>query len=61
MRQFKRFIYIGGDMGILICGLNGVGKSTIGKKLAERLSYRFIDNENLYFPKDDKSYMFSNK
>ena len=29
-------------MGILICGLNGVGKSTIGKKLAERLSYCFI-------------------
>ena len=47
-------------MGILICGLNGVGKSTIGKKLAERLSYCFIDNEDLYFPKDDKSYMFSN-
>ena len=47
-------------MGILICGLNGVGKSTIGKKLAERLSYCFIDNEDLYFPKDDNSYMFSN-
>lgn len=47
-------------MGILICGLNGVGKSTIGKKLAERLSYCFIDNEDLHFPKADKSYMFSN-
>ena len=27
------------------CGLNGVRKSTIGKKLAECLSYQFIDNE----------------
>lgn len=28
--------------------------------LAERLSYQFIDNEDLYFPKTDKKYMFSN-
>lgn len=47
-------------MRILICGLNGVGKSTIGKKLAEYLSYQFIDNEDLYFPKEDKSYEFTN-
>ncbi len=47
-------------MGILICGLNGVGKSTIGKILAERMSYQFIDNEELYFPKTDKSYEFAN-
>ena len=47
-------------MGILICGLNGVGKSTIGSILAERMSLRFIDNEDLYFPKTDRSYAFSN-
>ena len=47
-------------MGILICGLNGVGKSTVGKSLAERLSYRFIDNEDLFFPKVDPSYEFAN-
>ncbi|MCQ2478714.1 MAG: AAA family ATPase [Clostridia bacterium] len=47
-------------MGILICGLNGVGKSSIGIILAERLSYRFIDDEDLYFSKQDKSYKFSN-
>ncbi|MBE6063443.1 MAG: hypothetical protein E7207_07820 [Clostridium butyricum] len=47
-------------MGILICGLNGVGKSTIGKLLAKRMSYKFIDNEELYFPKNDKWYEFSN-
>ena len=46
-------------MGILICGLNGAGKSTLGRILAERLGYRFIDNEDLYFPKDDPSYLFS--
>ena len=39
--------------GILMCGLNGVGKSTLGKALAERLGFHFIDNEDLYFPKTD--------
>ena len=33
-------------MGILICGLNGTGKSTLGRMLAERLGYCFIDNED---------------
>ena len=46
-------------MGILICGLNGCGKSTLGRLLAERLGYRFIDNEDLFFPKDDPSYLYS--
>lgn len=46
-------------MGILICGLNGAGKSTLGRILAERLGYQFIDNEDLYFPKDDPSYLFA--
>ena len=46
-------------MGILICGLNGCGKSTLGRQLADQLGYRFIDNEDLYFPKDDPSYLYS--
>ena len=46
-------------MGILICGLNGSGKSTLGRMLAERIGYDFIDNEDLYFPKTDGSYLFS--
>lgn len=46
-------------MGILICGLNGVGKSTLGRILADRMGYEFIDNEDLFFPKADPSYMFS--
>ena len=46
-------------MGILICGLNGTGKSTLGRMLADRMGYEFIDNEDLYFPRADPSYMFS--
>ena len=46
-------------MGILICGLNGTGKSTLGKMLADRLGYEFIDNEDLWFPKTDPAYKFS--
>ncbi len=46
-------------MGILICGLNGAGKSTIGRMLADRMGYEFIDNEDLWFPKADSSYTFS--
>ena len=36
-------------IGIQICGLNGCGKSTLGRALAERIGFHFIDNENLYF------------
>lgn len=46
-------------IGILMCGLNGAGKSTLGKALAEELSFRFIDNENLYFPKTDSNYTYA--
>ena len=46
-------------MGILICGLNGTGKSTLGRMLADRMGYEFIDNEDLWFPKTDSSYTFS--
>lgn len=47
-------------MGILICGLNGTGKSTLGRLLADRIGYEFIDNEDLYFPKAGSSYDFAN-
>ena len=40
-------------MGIIVCGLNGVGKSTLGKALAEKLGYPFIDMEDLFFGKAD--------
>lgn len=45
--------------GIIMCGLNGVGKSTLGRALAEKLNARFIDNEDLYFPKTDASYTYA--
>lgn len=45
-------------MGIIICGMNGSGKSTLGRALADSLGWRFIDNEDLYFPKDDPAYLY---
>lgn len=39
--------------GIIICGLNGTGKSTLGKALAKKLNFYFIDSETLYFPAAD--------
>ena len=45
--------------GIIICGLNGAGKSTIGKALAKKLDFHFIDNEELYFPKTDPHYTYA--
>ena len=46
-------------MGIIICGLNGTGKSTLGKALAEKQHFHFIDIENLYFPKTDPNYIYA--
>ena len=46
-------------MGIIICGLNGTGKSTFGKALAEKLHFHFIDIENLYFPKTNPNYIYA--
>lgn len=45
--------------GIIVCGLNGTGKSTLGKALAEKLHFYFIDNEDLYFPKMDPAYVYA--
>lgn len=45
--------------GIIVCGLNGSGKSTLGKALSEALGFHFIDNERLFFPKDNPHYEFS--
>lgn len=39
--------------GILICGLNGCGKSTVGRALAKETGFHFIDIENLYFSTAD--------
>lgn len=45
--------------GILICGLNGCGKSTLGEALAERMGYTWIDMEDCYFPKTDSRYPYA--
>lgn len=45
--------------GIIVCGLNGVGKSTLGKALANELYFYFIDNEDLFFPKTDPQYPYA--
>lgn len=46
-------------IGIIVCGLNGVGKSTLGRALAKKLHFSFIDNEDLYFPKTDTNYLYA--
>lgn len=46
-------------MGIILCGMNGCGKSTLGRALAAQLGWRFIDNEDLYFPKADPEHPFA--
>lgn len=46
-------------MGLIICGLNGSGKSTLGRAVAQRLGWRFIDNEDLYFPKEDPAHPYA--
>ena len=45
--------------GIIVCGLNGTGKSTLGKALAERLHFHFIDAEDLCFPKTDPAHIYA--
>lgn len=45
--------------GILVCGLNGCGKSTLGKLLAEQLGFLFLDDEALFFPETDADYIYS--
>ena len=47
-------------IGIQICGLNGCGKSTLGKALAARTGYYFIDNENLYFSRTANTEPYAN-
>ena len=46
--------------GIQICGLNGCGKSTLGRALAERLGFHFIDNEDLYFSRTGPNEPYTN-
>ena len=47
-------------IGIQICGLNGCGKSTLGRALAARMGFHFIDNEDLYFTRTNIDEPYSN-
>ena len=47
-------------IGIQICGLNGCGKSTLGRALADRMGFHFIDNENLYFVRSQPNESYAN-
>lgn len=47
-------------IGIQICGLNGCGKSTLGRALAEKIGFHFIDNENLYFDRSQVNEPYTN-
>lgn len=44
--------------GIIVCGCNGSGKSILGKELAKKLNYRFIDVEDCFFPKRNADYIY---
>lgn len=46
--------------GIIICGLNGCGKSTLGKELAEKTGFYFIDNEYLFFSRSEPDQPYTN-
>lgn len=46
-------------IGILVCGLNGVGKSTFGRALAAQLKFHFIDSEELFFSSADPDSPYS--
>lgn len=46
-------------IGIIVCGLNGSGKSTFGKALSEKLGLHFIDAETLFFPEADARQIYT--
>lgn len=45
-------------MSIIVCGLNGCGKSMFGRALADKLNYAFMDIEDYYFPKTSNNYIY---
>jgi adenylate kinase family enzyme len=42
--------------GIIVFGLNGSGKSTIGRQLANELDYKYMDIEDYFFMESDIPY-----
>ena len=48
------------EKGIVICGLNGCGKSTLGRALAKELGLPYIDSEDLFFTRTEDSAPYAN-
>ena len=46
--------------GIVVCGLNGCGKSTLGRALAQKIGFHFIDNEELFFTRNAADEPYAN-
>ena len=46
--------------GIQVCGLNGCGKSTLARALAQRLHFHYIDNEQLFFSRSRADEPYAN-
>ena len=46
---------IGNKINITICGMMGSGKSSIGKLIAKKINYNFIDTDILIEKKENKS------
>ena len=43
-----------------MCGLNGCGKSTLGRALAQKIGFHFIDNEELFFTRNTADEPYQN-
>ena len=43
---------------IIVCGMNGAGKTTFGKALADKIGYSFVDIEDLFFPDKSSDYKY---
>ena len=43
------------NKSLILTGMMGVGKSTVGKQLSKKLGYKFIDMDNIIEKKENMS------